>query len=148
MDMHADFFSQWNEIARASVDPFMRFNMVAASTMERLTREQFALLNDWAETGMKQLRMPSEVSGWQELYSRQMALTSEYLEKSIGHAQQSMQIVLQAQEEFGRMAEQGVKEAASKGEEMAAKGAQAAKATFSNVEGETKSATRPGSKPS
>jgi phasin family protein len=105
-----DMMGTWNGVSLAMLIPMLRFNEVAAGTMERLAREQLGLVRELAETGANQLQEMNGNGGVAELWERQAALANITMGKCMNCSQRSLEILLQAQSELAEVVGRGAAE--------------------------------------
>ena len=107
-----DALTQWNDFSKAALERFVRLNQISAAAVEKLTKQQLALVEENVKVGMEQAQSLSEIKDVQELISLQPKLAVEYTEKFKAQAQELVNIVLEAQAELSSLAEEGLKSVA------------------------------------
>lgn len=121
-----DAFNQFNDFSQAALERFVRLNQISAAAVEKLTKQQLALVEENVKAGMEQAQSLRDIKDVQELFSMQPKLAMEYAEKFKAQAQELLNIVLEAQAELSSLAEEGLKSVAV---EAAAPKARARKAS-------------------
>lgn len=138
--MQNEMFEKWKEVNQAALEPVVKLNQIASRAVERLAKQQLALVSETIQDGVKQSQSFGEIKSLQDLVQRQSALASEYASKLQGQAQSTLEIVLETQAELNALAEESFKVASSKVEE-------GFKAIAENVEEGVKTATATPKKP-
>ena len=104
-----DALNQFNDFSQAALERFVRLNQISAAAVEKLTKQQLALVEENVKAGMEQAESLRDIKDVQELFSMQPKLAMEYAEKFKAQAQDLLNIVLEAQAELTSLAEEGLK---------------------------------------
>jgi|GEM_PF-3882729 phasin family protein len=104
-----DALNQFNDFSQAALERFVRLNQISAAAVEKLTKQQLALVEENVKAGMEQAESLRDIKDVQELFSMQPKLAMEYAEKFKAQAQDLLNIVLEAQAEITSLAEEGLK---------------------------------------
>ena len=104
-----DAFNQFNDFSQAALERFVRLNQISAAAVEKLTKQQLALVEENVKAGMEQAESLRDIKDVQDLFSMQPKLAMEYAEKFKAQAQDLLNIVLEAQAELTSLAEEGLK---------------------------------------
>ena len=104
-----DAINQFNSFSQAALERFVRLNQISAAAVEKLTKQQLALVEENVKSGMEQAQSFREFKDVQEMFSLQPKLAMEYAEKFKAQAQELLNIVLEAQAELTSLAEEGLK---------------------------------------
>ena len=104
-----DAFNQFNDFSQAALERFVRLNQISAAAVEKLTKQQLAVVEENVKAGMEQAQSLRDIKDVQELFSMQPKLAMEYAEKFKAQAQDMLNIVLEAQAELTSLAEEGLK---------------------------------------
>ena len=104
-----DAMTQFNDFSQAALERFVRLNQISAAAVEKLTKQQLALVEENVKAGMEQAQSLRDIKDVQELFSMQPKLAMEYAEKFKAQAQDLLNIVLEAQAELTSLAEEGLK---------------------------------------
>ncbi len=104
-----DALNQFNTFSQAALERFVRLNQISAAAVEKLTKQQLALVEENVKAGMEQAQSLRDIKDVQELFSMQPKLAMEYAEKFKAQAQELLNIVLEAQAELTALAEEGLK---------------------------------------
>lgn len=104
-----DAFNQFNDFSQAALERFVRLNQISAAAVEKLTKQQLAVVEENVKAGMEQAQSLRDIKDVQELFSMQPQLAMEYAEKFKAQAQDMLNIVLEAQAELTSLAEEGLK---------------------------------------
>ena len=73
--------SQWSDINRAALSPFLNWNELASQTADKLARYGLALTQDIVEMGARQLQLAGEVKDPQKWVLEESKLLTEYGQK-------------------------------------------------------------------
>ena len=104
-----DAFNQFNDFSQAALERFVRLNQISAAAVEKLTKQQLAVVEENVKAGMEQAQSLRDIKDVQELFSMQPQLAMEYAEKFKAQAQDMLNIVLEAQAELTSLAEESLK---------------------------------------
>lgn len=104
-----DAMNQFNDFSQAALERFVRLNQISAAAVEKLTKQQLAVVEENVKAGMEQAQSLRDMKDVQELFSMQPKLAMEYAEKFKAQAQDLLNIVLEAQAELTSLAEEGLK---------------------------------------
>ena len=104
-----DALTQFNDFSQAALERFVRLNQISAAAVEKLTKQQLAVVEENVKAGMEQAQSLRDIKDVQELFSMQPKLAMEYAEKFKAQAQDMLNIVLEAQAELTSLAEEGLK---------------------------------------
>ncbi|NCF11527.1 MAG: hypothetical protein GWP66_12795 [Gammaproteobacteria bacterium] len=104
-----DALNQFNDFSQAALERFVRLNQISAAAVEKLTKQQLALVEENVKAGMEQAESLRDIKDVQDLFSMQPKLAMEYAEKFKAQAQDLLNIVLEAQAELTSLAEEGLK---------------------------------------
>lgn len=104
-----DAVNQFNTFSQAALERFVRLNQISAAAVEKLTKQQLALVEENVKAGVEQAQSIRDLNDVQELFSNQPKLAMEYAEKFKAQAQDMLNIVLEAQAELTSLAEEGLK---------------------------------------
>jgi phasin family protein len=107
-----DALTQFNDFSQAALERFVRLNQISAAAVEKLTKQQLAQVEENVKAGMEQAQSLRGITDVQELFSMQPKLAIEYAEKFKAQAQELMNIILEAQAELTKLAEEGLKSVA------------------------------------
>ncbi|MDX1593698.1 MAG: phasin family protein [Gammaproteobacteria bacterium] len=105
---NVDAINQFNDFSQAALERLVRMNQISAAVAEKLTKQQLAVVEENVKSGMEQAQNLRDIRDVQELFSMQPKLAIEYAEKFKAQAQEMMNIVLEAQAELTKLAEEGL----------------------------------------
>ncbi len=115
--MQNEMFEKWKEVNQAALEPMVKLNQITSRTMERLAKQQLALVSESFQEGIKQSQSLGEIKSLPDLVQKQSSLATEYASKLQGQAQVALEILLEAQAELNALAEASFKAASAKFEE-------------------------------
>ena len=104
-----DAMNQFNTFSQAALERFVRLNQISAAAVEKLTKQQLALVEENVKAGVEQAQGIRDIKDVQELFSMQPKLAMEYAEKFKAQSQELVNIVMEAQAELTSLAEEGLK---------------------------------------
>ena len=73
--------SQWSEINRAALSPWLSWNELASQTAEKFARYGMVLTQDMMELGARQLQLAGEIKDPQKWIQEESQLLTEYGQK-------------------------------------------------------------------
>lgn len=117
MQMQSEMFEKWKEVNQAALEPVVKMNQITSRAVERLAKQQLALVSEGIQEGVKQSQSFGEIKTLQDLVQKQSALAAEYANKLQSQAQAALEIVLETQAELNALAEENFKVASAKVEE-------------------------------
>jgi len=104
-----DAMNQFNTFSQAALERFVRLNQISAAAVEKLTKQQLALIEENVKAGVEQAQGIRDIKDVQEMFSMQPKLAMEYAEKFKAQSQELVSIVMEAQAELTSLAEEGLK---------------------------------------
>ena len=103
--MNAEIMQVWeqmNEWSKSAVDAMLRLNEIASRATERLAQQQLAVMSDYYESGLDQMKLLSEGKGVQDVLAGQSKFATQGGEKWVASTRKLLEISLQAQSELGQ----------------------------------------------
>lgn len=91
-------FQKYVEFQREAFEPFRAFTDIAAQTFERLARQNYAVLGDYIEFAVEQVKLPAQVADLNDYVGKQVAFTRAFGEKLAKRTQEYAEIARTAQE--------------------------------------------------
>lgn len=79
------------------LEPMRAFGGIAAETFERFARQNYAVLGDYIEFAVEQVKLPAQASDTNDYLARQMAHSRAFGEKLAKRAQEYAEIAQAAQ---------------------------------------------------
>jgi phasin family protein len=95
-------FNAAMENTRKALAPATRLAELALQGYERVARQQYAFAGELLELGLKQARIATEVKDTQEMATRQVELTTEWVEKATQRSQEMIKLMSEQQSELTR----------------------------------------------
>ncbi len=113
--MNEDFTKQWAEMNKATMNAFKELGEINAGAMTRLTQRQMDMVNLYMEGGAKQLEMFGDAKNMQDVMATQTQLVTEFNEKLIDNARQTIEVLTDTKDALTTWAEKGVEVASNVG---------------------------------
>lgn len=93
-------FTDYVDFSKRLLAPAVRFNEIAAKTLEQFARYQYDLAGDYLNFGIEQLHTVAQTKDVSELVSKQSELASGLVEKLTKRSQDFSKIAAEAQAGF------------------------------------------------
>lgn len=98
MSHNTDQFQQIVDFQREAFEPFRAFTTVAAQTFERLARQNYAVLGDYVEFAVEQVKLQAQAGDLNDYVGKQITHTRAFGEKLAKRTQEYAEIARAAQE--------------------------------------------------
>ncbi len=109
--MQNDLIKQWTELNKTAMEAIKELGEINTAAMTRLTQRQMEMVNLYMEGGAKQLEALSEAKGVQDITAAQSRLLTEFNDKLMENARQTMEVLTDTKTQLSAWAEKGIENA-------------------------------------
>lgn len=93
-----DQFQKYIEFQREAFEPIRAFGGIAAETFERIARQNLAVLGDYVDFAVEQVKLPTQSADLNDYVGKQIERSRAFGEQLVKRAQEYADIARSAQE--------------------------------------------------
>lgn len=107
--MSNEILEKISEYNQASVERFLKLNQITSTAVERLAKQQLAIMSESIQAAGKQAQSVNDIRSLQDLLDKQSGVATDFVELVKGQAQECINILLDAQAQLNGLIEEGMK---------------------------------------
>ena len=109
--MQKELIEQWSRLAQTAFDSFKELSEINSRVVERLSQQNYELLNTYFLAGIKGVQLVAEPKSYQDLVAGQSALVAEYGDKLTAASRKTVDVLGESRNEYTAWVEKGVQTA-------------------------------------
>ncbi len=105
--MQKEMFEQWSSFGKNSIKPLVALNAITSRAIERITKQNFEIMNDVFNTQVANLQHLANTKKVEDVVSIQTQILKDSGVKAVDYAQKSLEAFVDASTELSKWFEEG-----------------------------------------